>query len=72
MKTLTEERYKIILQAVREKGIVKLNELVEITNTSESTIRRDLTYLESKNALKRVHGGASSIKRKFIEPSSKY
>lgn len=69
MKTLTEERYKIILKAVKEKGIVKLNELVELTNTSESTIRRDLTYLESKNTLKRVHGGASSIKRKFIEPS---
>lgn len=66
---LTEERYELILEAIKEKGIVKLNELVEITKSSESTIRRDLTYLESKNALKRVHGGAASIKRKVAEPS---
>ncbi|MFU0825618.1 MAG: HTH-type transcriptional repressor GlcR [Clostridium sp.] len=69
MDILTEERYEIILREVKKRGIVKLNELVEMTNTSESTIRRDLTYLESKNALKRVHGGAAAIKRRFVEPS---
>ncbi|WP_411681505.1 DeoR/GlpR family DNA-binding transcription regulator [Clostridium thailandense] len=66
---LTEERHNIILELLREKGIVKLNELVEILNTSESTIRRDIIFLESINALKRIHGGATLTKRKLNEPS---
>jgi DeoR family fructose operon transcriptional repressor len=66
---LTEERHKLILDILSEKGIVKLNEFVELTNTSESTIRRDLTYLESINELKRVHGGATLLKSRYTELS---
>lgn len=66
---LTEERYNIILEILKEKGIVKLNELVEMLNTSESTIRRDIIFLESINALKRIHGGATLPKRRLNEPS---
>lgn len=66
---LTEERHNIILELLREKGIVKLNELVETLNTSESTIRRDIIFLESINALKRIHGGATLPKRRLNEPS---
>ncbi|MBI6874251.1 DeoR/GlpR family DNA-binding transcription regulator [Clostridium aciditolerans] len=66
---LTEERHNIILDLLREKGVIKIIDLMEITNTSESTIRRDLTYLESINALKRIHGGATLPKGRLIEPS---
>lgn len=66
---LTEERHNLILGFLREKSIAKINDLVEITNTSESTIRRDLTFLESINALKRIHGGAKLPKGRLIEPS---
>lgn len=66
---ITEERHKLILDILSRKGIVKLNELVELTNSSESTIRRDLTYLESISALKRVHGGATLLKSRYSEPS---
>lgn len=66
---LTEERHSIILEVLKKEGIVKLNELVNLTNTSESTIRRDLTFLESKKALKRVHGGATLLKGSQEEPS---
>lgn len=66
---ITEERHKLILDILEKKGIVKLNEFVELTNTSESTIRRDLTYLESVNALKRVHGGATLLKSRYTELS---
>ncbi|RKD21406.1 transcriptional regulator, DeoR family [Caminicella sporogenes DSM 14501] len=66
---LTEERYQIILETLKKKGIVKIHELVKLTNTSESTIRRDLTYLESINQLKRIHGGATLLKGRFNEPS---
>ncbi|PAB60840.1 DeoR family transcriptional regulator [Anaeromicrobium sediminis] len=66
---LTEERQRIILEVFKEKEIVKINELVKVTNTSESTIRRDLTQLENEGILKRVHGGAKLLKGRSIEPS---
>lgn len=66
---LTEERHQIILDLVKKQGIVKLQELIESTDSSESTIRRDLILLEQKNYLKRVHGGASSLQAKGKELS---
>ncbi|WP_379967655.1 DeoR/GlpR family DNA-binding transcription regulator [Ectobacillus sp. sgz5001026] len=66
---LTEERHQIILDLVKKQGIVKLQELIESTESSESTIRRDLILLEQKNYLKRVHGGASSLQAKGKELS---
>jgi DeoR family transcriptional regulator, fructose operon transcriptional repressor len=66
---ITEERHKLILDNLKEKGIIKINDLIELTNTSESTLRRDLTFLESINALKRVHGGATLLKGTFNESS---
>lgn len=58
---LSEKRHEIILNLLKLKGFVGLNELLEATESSESTIRRDLSYLESINLLKRVHGGAKSL-----------
>ncbi|MGD6804211.1 DeoR/GlpR transcriptional regulator [Rossellomorea vietnamensis] len=66
---LTPERQLIILSLLKEKGVVKLQELVEETNASESTIRRDLIQLEEQRKLKRVHGGASLLQGKRTEPS---
>lgn len=66
---LTEERHKLILDILSQKGILKINELVELSNTSESTIRRDLTYLESIDLLKRVHGGATILRGRYNELS---
>lgn len=66
---ITEERHEIILNLLKEYGVVKLSEFVKATKSSESTIRRDLTYLEERNFLKRVHGGATLIKGRLIELS---
>lgn len=66
---LTEQRHKIILNELKKNGIVKVNDLVGILNTSESTIRRDLTYLEKINAVRRIRGGAAVPRGKLIEPS---
>lgn len=66
---LTSERHSIILQLLKEKNIVKIQDLVDITDTSESTIRRDLTQLEQEGFLKRVHGGAARLQGKTSEPS---
>jgi len=66
---LTPERHHLILQLLKEKSIVKLQELIDITNTSESTIRRDLVQLEDEKKLKRIHGGAARLQGKLQEPS---
>lgn len=66
---LESERHQIILNLLKVKKTVKLQELVELTNSSESTIRRDLTLLEQKKFLKRVHGGASQLQGKLFESS---
>lgn len=58
---LTEERYSVILEKVKQNKSVKLTELCELLGASESTIRRDLASLDEKGLLKKVHGGAVSM-----------
>ena len=55
---LTEERFKLILDILKEKKSVTVNELVEELHISESTVRRDLTSLDKMGKLNKVHGGA--------------
>lgn len=59
---LSEERHKLILEKLEKESVVYLNDLVKYLNTSESTIRRDLTALDKAGLLKKVHGGATSLK----------
>lgn len=66
---LTKQRHQLILQRLSEQKIVKLKELVELTASSESTIRRDLTDLEAEGYLERVHGGATLVARYEEEPT---
>lgn len=66
---LTQERQELILQKLQEENTIKISEIVEITNSSESTIRRDLTQLEKENKLKRIHGGATLVHSKLEELS---
>ena len=58
---LSQERYKLILEKLEKESVVYLNDLVKYLNTSESTIRRDLTALDKLGMLRKVHGGATSI-----------
>ncbi len=66
---LTVERQQIILDLLKEHKAVKIQQLVEATDASESTIRRDLTELEKARLLKRIHGGAAQLQRKLEEPT---
>lgn len=58
MRVLTEERQHYILEKLEREHIVKLNDLTRQLNCSISTVRRDLSQLEEKGLLIRVHGGA--------------
>lgn len=44
-----------------QDGVVSLDSLVTLLETSESTVRRDLDELEAEGRLRRVHGGAEKI-----------
>ncbi|KPC72525.1 DeoR faimly transcriptional regulator [Thermoactinomyces vulgaris] len=63
------QRHQVILDLLKQKGAVKLQELVLATDSSESTIRRDLIELERRRLLKRIHGGAALLQTKGTEPT---
>ncbi|GAB3071190.1 DeoR/GlpR family DNA-binding transcription regulator [Salinicoccus sesuvii] len=56
---LTNQRHEKIMDHLNENGTASVSELVDITFSSAPTIRRDLTHLEEKGLLERVHGGAA-------------
>lgn len=54
------ERWQLILTRLRERGIVRVNDLATLTGASLATLRRDLARLEDQGQLRRVHGGAET------------
>lgn len=64
----SNERHKIILQLINEHGAVTITELCERLQVSDMTIRRDLSALEGADLLRRIHGGAVSIRGRSYEP----
>ncbi|MBO0663086.1 DeoR/GlpR family DNA-binding transcription regulator [Jiella sp. MQZ9-1] len=56
-----KERHRIILSAVQDKPVVTVAALVDLTGSSEATIRRDIAALHVQKRLRRVRGGAESL-----------
>lgn len=56
-----KERHRVIVAAVQDKPVVTVQEMVELTASSEATIRRDITALHVQQKLRRVRGGAEAI-----------
>ena len=40
------ERWQLILKQVRERGVIRVRELIALTGASSATLRRDVTTLE--------------------------
>lgn len=59
----TLDRRAKILEMLNDEGQLKINQLTEIFNVSEVTIRNDLTHLEDKGLLVRTRGGGIRIQR---------
>ena len=55
------ERHRIILSAVQTRPVATVSDLVEMTSTSEATIRRDIAALHLSGKLRRVRGGAEAV-----------
>ena len=58
----------MIVDRLRVADRVSVQELVEATEASDMTVRRDLDFLAAQGVLKRVHGGAVSAMPSGVEP----
>ena len=56
---ISEQRRSKILQIAEESGFVSLQQLVAEVGASESTVRRDLEFLDANGRLQRTRGGAA-------------
>jgi DeoR family fructose operon transcriptional repressor len=52
------ERQQAMTQLVRERGRISVVELAERYDVTTETVRRDLSMLEDRHLIRRVHGGA--------------
>lgn len=58
---IAEERWSTIVDLVDSKGVMTVTQLMEALDASESTVRRDLVYLNKVGRIRKVHGGATRI-----------
>lgn len=63
------KRHELILEKLQTDKKAMIDELIELTGVSGVTIRKDLKFLEDKNLLFRVRGGASLNNPYIIERS---
>ena len=62
------ERHQQILETARANGRVDVAGLAKDLAVTPETVRRDLTALERRGVLRRVHGGAIPVERLGFEP----
>ena len=67
-KTLAEARWLKLRALLRERGILRVEELAVELGVSLATVRRDLAELEAAGDLRRIHGGAMLPESRAEEP----
>ena len=55
------ERHRLILSVLNERAMATVRELVELTESSEATVRRDIGALDRQRKLRRLRGGAEAV-----------
>jgi DeoR/GlpR family transcriptional regulator of sugar metabolism len=65
-KRNTQQRRHTIVKLLEEKGKLSVDELAQRFETSEVTIRKDLTALEQNGLLLRSYGGAVPIPKELL------
>lgn len=58
---LLDQRRGSIREFIETKGFVTLHEIAESVGVSESTVRRDLEYLDRTGQIRRTRGGAAGV-----------
>lgn len=62
---LLDQRRTSILEIIEKKGFVSLKEIADTISVSESTVRRDLEFLEGIGQIRRTRGGAAYVGESF-------
>lgn len=60
-----QKRFEYILNTANEHGFVSISETAKFLDVSTETIRRDINKLTKNAQLKKIRGGATSLKPKF-------
>ena len=68
---LSEQRHELILKLLEENGSVTVTEMKELLDTSESTVRRDITALDREGKLVKVFGGAVTAEKHAVTADRK-
>ena len=63
------ERQQRIMAEARRAGRVEVASLADSLGVAAETVRRDLTALEQRGSVRRVHGGAIPVERLELEPT---
>ena len=69
-KRNTQQRRHLIVSQLQQQGELSVEHLADQFQTSEVTIRKDLTVLEQAGLLLRRYGGAVPVPQDFIADSS--
>lgn len=69
-KRNTQQRRHLIVSQLQLQGELSVDQLAAQFNTSEVTIRKDLTVLEQAGLLLRRYGGAVPVPQDFVSDSS--
>jgi DeoR/GlpR family transcriptional regulator of sugar metabolism len=64
---ISEGRQLKVMDLLERNGIVRTTDLSELLGVTLSTFRRDLEILENEGLLRRVHGGAVSLRGRSYE-----
>jgi DeoR/GlpR family transcriptional regulator of sugar metabolism len=67
-KALAAERWDNLRALIRDRGVIRVEDLCRQLRVSPATVRRDLDQLERNGSIRRVHGGAVSVEGRLDEP----
>ncbi|MEA4895575.1 MAG: DeoR/GlpR family DNA-binding transcription regulator [Oscillospiraceae bacterium] len=58
-------RRQSVLQLIKSKNVTTIEEIITQLNLSDSTVRRDIKWLEEKKEISRFHGGVSPVNNEY-------
>ena len=67
-RELSEVRFQKICNLLKDKDVLRVEELVTALEVSPATVRRDLAELEKRGDVRRIHGGVLATAPKDEEP----
>src|SRR5579885_914665 len=67
-RMIARERRRRVYEAIEESGVAAVRDLARRFDVASITITRDLHDLEQEGLIRRVHGGAISVRGASYEP----